>query len=214
MTKVIGLLLAKDEADILPLMLEENKWLDGIVAIDHDSSDKTYEILKSNPLVLDLEKNDSPYNEKYFVEKMMWTAEKHKADWYVSLDADEIYDDGIRKIIANISKEFNTITVTLKYILGMDRANCYKVVENFPRIFRNLGIVELMNNTMGVIHRGKLPIPKEQRIHYHSGISCWHYQIRSREQGFYKYNRCLENDSELKYQPQGYEHLRELALCL
>jgi hypothetical protein len=213
MDKIIGIMKVKDEEDILPVMLEQSKWLDGLVVLDNGSIDNTNKILQECPLVLDCIYDDSLFNEVVMSKKLLEIASKYNSEWYAEVDADEIFDKEIYEVKNINLSEYNTIAYNIHYMVdGM----CYKMYKNWMRIYRNLGS-ELIDNLDKVhsLHWGKNPIPKENRKIYYSNIPVYHYQIRSYEQGMRKYKRYIEElDPELKYQPNGYEHLKIVAECI
>jgi len=204
-------MIVKNEADILKEVLDKNSWLDAIVAIDNGSTDGTWKILQEHYLVKELFYDDHEFDETYFVPNLHSIAERFKADWYVDVDADEIYDEKIRGIIEKCPDKYNTLSVTIKYML---KDKCYREHHNWARVYRNLP--ELFNySCLGKLHKSKLPIKKEDRVTLDTWVDVYHYQIRNREQGLRKYERYKKLDPNNFYQPTGYEHLKELSYkCL
>lgn len=211
---IVGLMVAKDEEDILPLNLKENaKWLDAIIAIDNGSNDSTLDILESYDIVKDCRTCDAEFNERYYVPLLLEIAYAKGYDtkdtFFVDLDADEIYDSKIADILNDLPGMVNTVSVDIQYMLG---GKCYKEQNNWARIYRNNKDLFDFSH-IKKLHNGKIPIPKKFRINCDSGVKVKHYQIRSYEQGMRKYFNYLKLDPDGKYQ-DSYEHIRELAESL
>lgn len=206
--KIIGLMVVKNEADIIQKTLDSaSEWLDGVVVIDNGSTDHTYEICRDHPIVKVFASDKHEFDESYFVPKLHELAMHIEgATWYVDLDADEIYDPKIRDIIEKQGYRANTITVTMKYML---KGECYRINEQFTRIYKN-DRSQFEYDHIGKLHRGKVPIPIPKRDTLHSWVDVFHYQIRSREQGLRKYERYQQLDPDNIYQ-KSYEHLKRVA---
>jgi glycosyltransferase involved in cell wall biosynthesis len=206
MTKIIALMWCRDEVDILPQVLESLQWVDGLAVIDNGSTDGSWKILEGCPKVLRQERDLHLQDNRYFTARLLELAKQDGADWYVAVDADEVFPD-MRYWIENVVGEYNTITANWRNVLTG------KIQKNFTRVYRN--VPELFDLAhIKVMHGGKCPIPRGKRKVYHSGLEVQHYQIRSREQGLRKYENYLRLDPDWQYQPQGYEHLKEQAMLL
>lgn len=206
--RIIGLLIVKDEADILRKMLKEaSKWMYGIVALDNGSTDATKKILRKHPLVLKVITDKKEFNEARMVRKLHKAAAKYRADWYVDIDADEFFDPFLRSACWNAQKsKTNIITVDIHSYIG---GRCYNIKYDWRRIYRNKKSL-FDYSVLKKLHHGKIPIaPKDRRIKS-SKLKVYHFSIRSYKQGLRKYNNYLKIDKD-KIQ-KSYEHIKKMAL--
>lgn len=200
-------MIVKNEADILRSTLDSaSRWVNEIYAIDNGSTDGSLEIMQESSLVKSVVVDSSEFDESVFVVKLLDLAKDCDADWFVDLDADEHYDPAIRGVLASCPASCNTVSVTIRYMVG---CRCYREHHEWVRIYRNDPSL-FSTDHVRKLHGGKIPIPKVIRSTCHSHIDVNHYQIRSYEQGMNKYENYVKLDPELKYQ-SSYDHLKKLA---
>lgn len=205
--KIVALMIIKDESDIIASTLENaSAWVDEIYAIDNGSTDGSLEILQASSLVKSVIVDTTEFDESYFIGRLLDLAKDSNADWFVDLDADEHYDPAIRHVLENCLVSYNTVSVTIRYMVGH---RCYREHREWVRIYRNDPSLFSINHVRK-LHGGKIPIAKSMRSVHHSHVNVQHYQIRSYEQGMRKYENYMSLDPQLKYQ-SSYDHLRDLA---
>jgi glycosyltransferase involved in cell wall biosynthesis len=95
--RVIAAVGTWNEADFLPRWLRHvEKISDGVVAIDDGSTDATVDVLREDPLVIDLvTKRRGKRGEVSDRRRLTRMALDHGADWILFLDADEVFDGRI-----------------------------------------------------------------------------------------------------------------------
>jgi glycosyltransferase involved in cell wall biosynthesis len=89
---LIALIQAKDEEVALPGWLANvGPWVDGVVALDDGSSDRTAEILRGHPKVVELIRRPAgaAWNERANQVALVEAGRRRGASWFVCLDADE-----------------------------------------------------------------------------------------------------------------------------
>jgi glycosyltransferase involved in cell wall biosynthesis len=211
---IIGLMMCKDEVDIIKRTLDENsKFVDGFVILDNGSTDGTLEIIKKHPSVLEVIEDNGEFDERRLLKIMFQFADKYKADWYLEVDADEIVCQLINGIkFMNLDK-YNCISFNIYYML---EEMCYKIYKHWGRFYRNIGLEKMLDGcdkAVYKLHWGKNPIPKDERKYFHSEVVMYHYQMRSYEQVVRKYNRYIEIDKDA-IQGKGYEQFKFFAHAL
>lgn len=206
MPLIIGLMLVKNEADILPKTLDAfASWLDGLVVIDNGSKDGSLEILRNHPIVKKLAVDATEFDESYLMPKLIELAKDLNADWYVECDADEVFDPAFRKVLEDAHPDYNTVTAHIRYMT--DENHFYRQNSNFCRAYRNKNFDF---SSIKKLHRGKIPIPTHKRNRLHSGLYIKHFHIRGYEQGMRKYFNYIALDPDNKYQ-HTYEDIRRVA---
>ena len=90
---VWGITVAKNEADIIGLMLRHHMalGLTGMIVFDNLSCDGTGEIAKAVPGVVVVEDNDELHNQERKNREMTQMAMDRGADWILPIDADEFW---------------------------------------------------------------------------------------------------------------------------
>lgn len=176
--RVVGLLpLSVDDYDILPRTLESISWLDLIV----------------------IKPSDVPYDD---VNQKALMAHDYDADWFVNLDADEVYSAPID--FSKVPDECNVVTVDIYSELS---GRVYDIKKNWKRAFRNQAFDF---SVLAPLHKSRIPIGEQTA--WDSGVKIHHHSIRSYEQGMKKYERYKRFDTA--GQQVTYEHIRRLAECL
>lgn len=107
MAKLTLMMLVKNEADrYLRQMLESaSEYVDEIVILDDNSTDDTYDICKSYPKVVCIERVqgvDFATNESAPRRRLFDMTCETNPDWIISLDADEIMEDRFKREIRQL----------------------------------------------------------------------------------------------------------------
>src|SRR5690606_26300116 len=101
--KICGLMMVKNEEKLLPYVLKSLEgFCDDVVALVHQSTDNTYDILKSHPLVKTVLKYDGPWNEPIMRSKLIEEGKKLDPDWFIVVDGDELYEVEARSKFENL----------------------------------------------------------------------------------------------------------------
>lgn len=212
--KIIGLMMVKDEVDIVQRMLDVNsKFVDNFVVLDNGSTDGSLEIAKKHPKVLKVIEDKGEFDERRLLKVLLIGAAQYNANWYLEVDSDEGVSplaQGLKHMDLN---EYNCISFNIHYMIE-DR--CYKIYKHWGRLYRNIGLEKMLegcDKAVAKLHWGKNPIQKEERHYFHSEIPMYHYQMRSYEQCMRKYRRYKKLDKK-GYQKQGYENFKVWAKIL
>lgn len=194
-TKIYGLLVAKNEADIIEqtmLSLRQYGCFDGIFFYDNGSSDDTFKTaVKFNDLIKHASVESEAYSDslKY---KLLY---KHKSlfkdgDWLAILDADELYAGNLSSVINSaICEDANYIETKSAqfYLTEQDDVSCfdprkpaieqrshYLINYGEPRLFRYSSINHLDDQMVKSRHHTMRPSPTKLLVN--------HFQYRSAKQ--------------------------------
>jgi glycosyltransferase involved in cell wall biosynthesis len=92
--RIVGTILARDEADIIGPMIEHHlsQGITDILFTDNSSKDRTLEIVSRYPEVREIAVSaDMTHNQELHTTRMARLACKFEPDWIVHLDADELW---------------------------------------------------------------------------------------------------------------------------
>lgn len=142
--RLICLLPVRNGANDLGLYLQSvGGYADGVVALDDGSTDETYDLLSSHPLVLETIRN--PRRESYVgwsdVEnrrRLLKAAEAHAPDWIIWIDADELLEPSDAAVLRSfIEKEADRGVAYSFEVLRMidDLATYDKCAMWIPRLY-------------------------------------------------------------------------------
>jgi glycosyltransferase involved in cell wall biosynthesis len=143
MSKISGVIIAKNEEKMIEEALESLSFCDEIILIDNGSVDKTKEIAKKmGAKIHEIQTND-------FSEIRNFGLQKAQSDWILYLDADERINDklrdSIKKVISDDSK-FSAFFLRRKnYYLGRHE---WPKIEKMQRLFKK----EKLKTWQGKLH--------------------------------------------------------------
>ena len=100
---IVGLLMCRNEADILDMVLTHNRaqGIDEILAIDNGSTDGTVEILENHGAVVTHDP-ELAYNQEARMGMLANSSRALSADWLVPFDADECWSGTNGRTIAEV----------------------------------------------------------------------------------------------------------------
>lgn len=78
---------------ITDCLVSVEKYCDGIILLDDDSTDNTYQISQVDKLLVKAKKNRTEFNDKQNRNILLDMASFFKADWFIFIDADERFDE-------------------------------------------------------------------------------------------------------------------------
>jgi len=218
---LIVLLQARDEERYLPGWLENiGGAVDGIVALDDGSTDRTAELLSAHPKLLALLRNppgarwDEPRNQARLIEE----ARCQGASWFLALDADERVEKLFASRVRGLMAEAGSIGAEA-YLLHLremwgDR-NHYRSDGIWSdkaqfRLFRNLPGPFTFDDRPH--HRSWLPLEIKNRLDkvgFGGGLSIYHLKMIAPADRAARVARYEALDPDLRLQPMGYAYLSD-----
>ena len=91
---LIALIPTYNESErITDCLRSVEKYCDGIILLDDDSTDDTYRIAQSDKLLIKAKKVRTEFNDKQNRNILLDIASFFKAEWFIFIDADERFDD-------------------------------------------------------------------------------------------------------------------------
>jgi hypothetical protein len=131
--KIYSICLVKNEADIIEETLSKAlQWCDKIIVDDAGSSDDTWErvlkLAKTMPAVVAFQKKPRPFRDHLRADAFnAFRHEMSERDWWMKLDADEIYIDNPKRFLAGVPKRHHVVgTYHLQYKLTEHEAAIYE----------------------------------------------------------------------------------------
>lgn len=153
---LIALIPTYNESErIMDCLRSVEKYCDGIILLDDDSRDNTYEIARSDKLLLKTKKKRIEFNDKQNRNILLDIASFFKVGWFIFIDADERFDDrfvDLHKMMKK--KDVETIGVWIANL--WDNIEMYRtdMEDTHPysrnglwfrwRMFKNKGHVQLV----------------------------------------------------------------------
>lgn len=131
---LIALIPSYNESErILDCLRSVEKYCDGIILLDDDSTDNTYQISQSNKLLIKAKKIRMEFNDKQNRNILLDIASFFKAEWFIFIDADERFDDRFVNLREMMEKPVDAIGVWIAnlwdsmkfYRLDMEDTNPY-----------------------------------------------------------------------------------------
>jgi glycosyltransferase involved in cell wall biosynthesis len=143
MSKISGVIIARNEEEMIDEALESLSFCDEIVLIDNGSTDKTKEIAeKRGAKIYEIQTND-------FSELRNFGLKKAESDWILYLDADERINDELKDSIKKAISEDSEYTAYFikrkNYYLGRHQ---WPYIEKLQRLFKR----EKLKNWYGKLH--------------------------------------------------------------
>jgi glycosyltransferase involved in cell wall biosynthesis len=147
MNKISGIVIAKNEEEMIEEALDSLSFCDEIILVDNGSTDRTREIAeKKSAKIFEIQTND-------FSELRNFGLSKAECDWVLYLDADERIDGELKNSIQEVvSKTSEIAAFSLKrknYYFGKHE---WPKIEKMERLFRK----EKLKGWKGRLHESPI----------------------------------------------------------
>ena len=191
--KLFGIMLVKDEADIVETVLRENKaFFDRIFVLDNGSTDGTWEIVQrlASETIVPWKQDFAEYSNS--LRSTVFEAFRHESEpgdwWCYKMDADEIYAQNPRTFLSGVPRQYHTVfkrsidyVITERDLHEHEFTGDFAVDREFLRYFRPVAYTE----PRFFRYRRRLKWPKHENaprrmgIPYPEPITVKHFQWRS-----------------------------------
>lgn len=216
---VIALLQARDEERFLPGWLANvAPCVDGIVALDDGSTDRTAEILADHPKVIELRQNPpgEAWDERANQVALVKAGRELGADWLLCLDADERLEtrfvEGVGDLLGEADRDgIDVFRFHLRELWGDPhhyRADGIWGKKMLCRLFRSRPGDRRFDPRK--LHRFWMPlelVAELEAVSRHTELNIYHLRMILPEDRAKRAARYLELDPDALYQPQGYDYL-------
>jgi glycosyltransferase involved in cell wall biosynthesis len=222
--RLIACYRVKDAAPFLKKSLDSvARFTDGAVILDTGSKDHTIPIAKKHPIVRTVAAYQGPPNERIERNTVIELAQKLDADWIVSVDADEVFEDSFTAEQAQrlmnapdpqiCAYGFHFYTFWDKHNWRQD--GIFGKMVGF-RMFRNLPGLRITAGTAKGLHCGNIPtLPVDSRRFTSFRIKHLGYDSERLRQRKYKFYSTIDrNPDPLLVGSTSYKHLIEKSVSL
>jgi hypothetical protein len=217
--RLLALLQARDEEAALPGWLANvAPWVDGILALDDGSTDRTAEILRAHPKLVELIQRPpgTPWSERANQVALVEAGRRHGASWFACLDADERVEkpfaEGARELIgAAEERGVSLLGLHLRELWG-DRGHFRSDglwnQKTVFRLFRNDPSHRRFDPRP--LHRFWMPlelVPEMSRPGRQTGFNLYHLKMITPAGRASRLARYEALDPDNRYQRMGYRYL-------
>lgn len=197
--KIYGLVLIKNEADIIASVLKSaTEWCDKIIIFDNGSTDGTWQIVqelsKIYKQIVPYISDDTPF--RIGLRSRMFNAFKNEMSdddwWCIRMDGDEFYIDNPREFLSNVPRIYSHVYKdSIDYKITYEDLEEYEFTGDFeqdrdiiryyePYVWSEIRFLRHSNKLRWISDEKILPRPYGRR--YNKQIKVAHYKFRSPKQ--------------------------------
>jgi hypothetical protein len=209
--KVIALIQVRNEKHYLPeLFLNLDKFCDGIILLDDESTDGSFEAAMSDKLLLKVQiKNKGFFDDLGNRNILLQLAHFFSSEWFFYMDADERFDTRYLDLYS-ITNNNDVDTVCFWVVHLWDNENYYRkdLPENKSglllryRMFRNKGFMQINSNR--TLH---FPVIPYKHNRHNANILIKHFGHIDRKNRERKYEKYMLEDEDGEKQGYKYDYL-------
>ena len=192
---MIALIPTYNESErITDCLRSVEKYCDGIILLDDDSQDDTYEMAWSDKLLLKAKKVRTEFNDKQNRNMLLDIAFFFKAGWFIFIDADERFDD--RFVDLREVMKISNVDIIGVYIANLwNSTDTYRFMKD-PyaknglwlrwRMFRDKGRMQIVNQRK--LHFPSIPYAEKNCNFFEAKTLLLHLGYLSQNKRKYKYD--------------------------
>lgn len=218
--RLVALLAARDEAERLPGWLANVlPQVDGVVALDDGSADATAELLAARPEVLELlrvPRERPAWDEAGNFRALVAAARRHRADWLLSVDADERLERDFRARFERVARRggiFGLAAYAVRILDLWDGRDRCRVDGRWghkraARLFRTPAPDARFDERP--LHAAKAPLDARVGGRFvRADLRIYHLRMLSAELRSARRARYERLDPERRWQEIGYDYLTD-----
>jgi glycosyltransferase involved in cell wall biosynthesis len=193
--KIYAMCVVKNEADIIAFTLKSaSHWADKIIVFDNGSTDETWDVVKSipDPKVIPFKQETVPYSDGLrAVIFDAYKSELEDGDWWVILDADEVYDESPRDFLQRQTSYFHHVNgKKIDFCFDLSKLDQLQFTNDFTNDVKFVDHYTPIawSEPRAIKHRKKLQWsvqgiwPRPMGLVCPNAINIRHYPLRSRDQ--------------------------------
>ena len=209
--RILALIAFRDEETHLPgLFSHLRDYVDGFVAFDDCSTDRSAEIARAEPKMVELFDRHVPGTDHFFEvqnrETLLRAAHKHGAQWVLCCDADERYETRFLDQLHNLVQQPPAKVIGLRLVAVWENFQQHRV-GNSRKFVLFPSTDPLPYHRPGRLHQPWFPpclarVPRTILDYY-----LYHLGSITREDRLNRYEKFSRIDPDLKHQPSGYNNI-------
>ncbi|WP_099463735.1 glycosyltransferase family 2 protein [Parabacteroides provencensis] len=191
---LIALIPTYNESErITDCLRSVEKYCDGIILLDDESTDDTYRIAQSDKLLIKAKKARTEFNDKQNRNILLDIASFFKAEWFIFIDADERFDDRFVDL-REVMKRDDVDAVGVWIANLWDSMETYRtnMLDSHPlsqnglwfrwRMFRNKGHMQILSENK--LHFDSVPYLENRHISQTLLLHTGYLTLNKRNQKF------------------------------
>jgi len=161
--QLIALIPTYHESDrIVDCLRSVEKHCDGIIVLDDESTDNTYELIQSEKLLLKAKKKRTEFNDKQNRNILLDLAYFFRSKWFIFIDADERFDE--RFVNLQDIMKLPTVDVVSVWIANLwDSIETYRTNMTDSHSISNNGLLLRMRMFR---NKGRMQILSHRKLHF------------------------------------------------
>jgi len=218
--RVIALIQTYNEIKNVPEVLYHlDNFCDGIILLDDDSNDDTYEQAISKKLLLKVQKARHSFDDLTNRNILLDLVSFFSVEWIYTLDADERFDERYNKIYDLLTLPYNMLSFHYVHLWG-DKSTYRTDYETSPskngiftraRMFKNIGRSQIYPQDNRRLHFNPVPFIQNHSI---VSILILHYGTLTEQHRNKKYEFYVAEDSTVRHHETIYKFLKDSEVRL
>lgn len=209
--KILALIAFRDEEKLLPgLFSHLRDYVDGFVGFDDCSTDRSAEIARTEPKMLECFERHVPSADHFFEvqnrETLLRAAHRHAARWVLCCDADERYETRFLEQLRALARNPPAQILGLRLVAVWENFRQHRVGRARKFVFFP-STDPLPYHRAGRLHQPWFPPRLARAPRAVLDYYIYHLGSLTRQDRLSRYEKFNRIDPDFKHQPQGYENI-------